>query len=134
MNQHALPQNLPIIERQITQLMIVDYSEVSNDFNPIHLDSTFANKAGFDTTIAHGMMVLSYLSEMMTLAFGKKWVTTGQLKIKFRSPVLSGESIETYGELLKTSGSNDSTKAFYKVGINDKNGNQIITGEATICY
>ena len=58
----------------------------------------------------------------------------GKLKIKFRSPVLSGESIETYGELLKTSGSNDSTKAFYKVGINDKNGNQIITGEATICY
>jgi 3-hydroxybutyryl-CoA dehydratase len=132
--QYTLPQNLPTIERQITESMIVDYSKVSNDFNPIHLDSTFANKAGFDTTIAHGMMVLSYLSEMMSVAFDTKWATTGQLKVKFRSPVLSGESIETFGELSRTTKDNNLNKAFYKVGINNKNGNQVITGEATICY
>ena len=92
--QYTLPQSLPIIAQLITQSMIIDYSKVSNDFNPIHLDSTFAIEAGFDTTIAHGMMVLSYISEMMTLAFDTKWANTGQLKVKFRSPVLSGESIE----------------------------------------
>ena len=132
--QFIPPQNLPNIERLITQTMIVDYSKVSNDFNPIHLDSTFANKAGFDTTIAHGMMVLSYISEMMTLAFDTKWANTGQLKVKFRSPVLSGESIETYGNLLKTSDDNNLQKAFYKVGINNINGSQVITGEAIIYY
>ena len=132
--KYTLPQNLPIVDQLITQSMISDYSKVSNDFNPIHLDSTFAMKAGFDTTIAHGMMVLSYISEMMTSAFGTKWATTGQLKVKFRSPVLSGESIETYGELLKTSNDDNLNKAFYKVGINNKNGSLVITGEATICY
>ena len=132
--QYTLPQSLPIIAQLITQSMIIDYSKVSNDFNPIHLDSTFAIEAGFDTTIAHGMMVLSYISEMMTMAFGTKWATTGQLKVKFRSPVLSGESIETFGELSRTTKDNNLNKAFYKVGINNKNGGLVITGEATICY
>ena len=79
-------------------------------------------------------MVLSYISEMMTLAFDTKWANTGQLKVKFRSPVLSGESIETYGNLLKTSDDNNFKKAFYKVGINNINGSQVITGEAIIHY
>ena len=132
--EYTLPQNLPIVDQVITQSMIIGYSKVSNDFNPIHLDSTFAIEAGFDTTIAHGMMVLSYISEMMTVAFGTKWTSTGQLKVKFRSPVFSGESIKTFGELLRTSKDNNLNKAFYKVGINNKNGDLVITGEATISY
>ncbi|SVD83547.1 uncharacterized protein METZ01_LOCUS436401, partial [marine metagenome] len=57
-----------------------------------------------------------------------------QLKVKFRLPVLSGEHIQTYGTLLRTSNTNNSQKAFYKVGINNKNGDSVITGEAIIRY
>ena len=132
----TLPQNLPIIDKTISQSMISAYSKISSDFNPIHLDSNFAINAGFDTTIAHGMMILSYISEMMTSAFGTKWATTGQLKVKFRSPVVSGESISTYGTLLRTSPDNHLhlSKAFYKVGIHNINDEPVITGEASICY
>ena len=51
----TLPQNLPIIDKTISQSMISAYSKISNDFNPIHLDSNFAINAGFDTTIAPAM-------------------------------------------------------------------------------
>ena len=80
------------------------------------------------------MMILSYISEMMTSAFGTRWATTGQLKVKFRSPVVSGESIATYGTLLRTSPDNHLSKAFYKVGIHNINDEPVITGEASICY
>ena len=103
----------------------------------LHLDHSVLNPLiqGWHNRIKKPpQMILSYISEMMTLAFDTKWANTGQLKVKFRSPVLSGESIETYGNLLKTSDDNNFKKAFYKVGINNINGSQVITGEAIIYY
>ncbi len=50
----------------ITHKQIVKYSGASGDFNPIHTDKDAAIKAGLGGVIAHGLMSLAFLGEMMT--------------------------------------------------------------------
>ncbi len=62
--------NLPSVVKHITQKDINLYAEASGDFNPIHIDETFAAQTPLGGTIAHGMLVLAYVSEMLAIAFG----------------------------------------------------------------
>ena len=65
----------------VTQEQINRYAEASGDFNPIHLDAQFAAASSFGRIVAHGMLVLAFLSEMMTTAFGSAWLESGKLKV-----------------------------------------------------
>ena len=85
--------DLPTIERLVTQGQIERYAEASGDFNPIHVDKDYAAKSQFGSTIAHGMMIAASISEMMTLAFKEDWLNRGRLKIRFRAPVFPGDTV-----------------------------------------
>ena len=84
LNQELKPSNthqgdsLPTVVKHITQKDINLYAEASGDFNPIHIDETFAAQTPLGGTIAHGMLILAYISEMMTTAFGKSWLCIQQ--------------------------------------------------------
>jgi 3-hydroxybutyryl-CoA dehydratase len=73
--------------------MINAYAEASGDHNPIHLDEAFARTTPMGGTIAHGMLVLSFISEMMTAAFGRRWIEGGQIEVRFRAPCRPGETV-----------------------------------------
>ena len=44
---------------------ILTFSELSNDKNPIHLDSNFASKTNFGRKIVHGMLIASLFSGLL---------------------------------------------------------------------
>jgi len=73
--------------------MIDAYAEASGDHNPIHIDQAFAQTTAMGGTIAHGMLVLATISEMMTAAFGLAWLSTGTLDVRFRSPARPGDTL-----------------------------------------
>jgi len=77
---------LPPVVKKITQKDISLYAEASGDFNPIHIDEAFAAKTPLGGTIAHGMLILAYVSEMMTKAFGQRWISTGKMAMRFKAP------------------------------------------------
>ncbi len=89
----------PVI-RLITQEMVNSYAEVSGDHNPLHVDKEFAEKSIFGSTIAHGMLILALVSEMMYAGFSKEWATSGGLKIRFKRPTFPGDTVTAIGELL----------------------------------
>lgn len=81
------------LEKRLTQDGIARYAEASGDHNPIHIDEAFARATPFGGTIAHGMLVLASISEMMAAAFGESWLNGGKLKVRFRAPARPGETI-----------------------------------------
>jgi 3-hydroxybutyryl-CoA dehydratase len=81
------------VTRAITQQMLNHYAEASGDHNPIHIDEAFARTTPMGGTIAHGMLVLSLISEMMTAAFRTAWLTTGTLDVRFRAPARPGDIV-----------------------------------------
>jgi 3-hydroxybutyryl-CoA dehydratase len=79
--------------------MINRYADASGDHNPIHVDPEFARGTPMGGTIAHGMLVLASLSEMMTAAFGASWLNGGKLDVRFRAPARPGDVITARSRL-----------------------------------
>ena len=128
---------LPVIEKTITQTQIERYADAAGDYNPIHLDAEFATGAEFggatlDGTIAHGMMVLASISEMLTVAFGEDWLKSGTLRVRFRGPVYPGETVTAYGNVKTVARLEDITELTCAVGVRKDNGDISISGNATV--
>jgi 3-hydroxybutyryl-CoA dehydratase len=87
------PPEVAPVTKQLTQTMIDAYAEASGDHNPIHVDPEFARSTPMGGTIAHGMLVLAFASEMMAAAFGRAWAESGRLDVRFRSPARPGDTI-----------------------------------------
>ena len=129
---------LPTIEKTITQPQIERYADAAGDHNPIHLDADFATGAEFggstlDGTIAHGMMILASISEMLTVAFGEDWLNSGKLKVRFRGPVYPGETITAFGNVKKVAELDGASELTCAVGVRKNNGDISISGDAVVC-
>lgn len=55
--------------RTFTNEDVIEYSKVSQDFNPLHFDSEFARNAGFEERLVHGMLVASLLPRVIASHF-----------------------------------------------------------------
>ena len=123
---------LPEVTKTITQEDINRYAEVSQDFNPIHIDEDFARKTPAGGTIAHGMLILAYVSQMMTAAFGRNWLTGGRLSVRFRIPARPGDTVKATGKIAKIDKIREETLVNCRVLCNNQKGESIITGEAQV--
>ena len=128
---------LPTIDNTITQTQIQRYADAAGDHNPIHLDSDFATGAEFggstlDGTIAHGMMILASISEMLTVAFAEDWLRSGRLKVRFRGPVYPGETITAYGSVKRINEIDGQSELTCGGGVRKDNGDIAISGDATV--
>ena len=123
---------LPTVERHVTQARIDRYAEASGDFNPIHVDTDFAAASQFGGTIAHGMMIAATISEVMSAAFRMDWVERGRLKLRFKAPVLPGDTVTAFGSIKRIRERNGLSEVVCSVGVRRQDGQEAITGEATV--
>jgi 3-hydroxybutyryl-CoA dehydratase len=126
-------RKLPQILKQITEAKIMEYANVSGDTNPLHLDESFAETTDFGARIAHGMLTLSFISEMMIAEFGIAWIATGSLRVRFKGPAYIGDKIATIGEITSQTEADGHNLIECSVGIINQNTNEpIITGIAKV--
>ena len=124
--------SLPSVVKQITQKDINRYAEASGDFNPIHIDESFAAKTPLGGTIAHGMLILAYVSEMMTGAFGESWVEGGKLSVRFKAPARPGDTITTSGKIDSIEHKEGVAYVNCSVESCNQKGETVITGGAVV--
>jgi 3-hydroxybutyryl-CoA dehydratase len=89
------------VSRTFSQEQIRRYADASQDHNPIHIDESFAATTPFGGTIAHGMLVLALIAEMMHAAHGARWTTGGALKVRFKAPTRPGDTVTASAELTR---------------------------------
>jgi 3-hydroxybutyryl-CoA dehydratase len=121
----------PVV-KHITQEKINLYAEASGDFNPIHVDESFAAKTPLGGTIAHGMLNLAYVSEMMTSAFGRSWVSGGKLRAKFKESARPGDTLTITGKVLCIDQKDDVSYANCSFEARNQKDETIVTGEAIV--
>ena len=124
--------NLPDIKKVITQENINLYAEASRDFNPIHIDEAFAKKTPLGGTIAHGMLILAYVSQMMSAAFGQSWLAGGKLSVRFKTPARPGDTITVSGRISRVEKNEGQTSIRCDVLCQNQNGESVITGETNL--
>ena len=124
--------SLPEFRKVVTQEHINLYAEASRDFNPIHINEDFAKKTPLGGTIAHGMLILAYVSQMMSAAFGRSWLAGGKLNVRFKTPVRPGDTIVVSSTISRIVKSEGQTLIHCDVLCRNQNGESVITGEVKV--
>ena len=125
-------KTLQCVVKHITQDNINLYAEASGDFNPIHIDESFAAQTPFGGTIAHGMLVLAYVSEMMTLNFGQNWLSGGKLRARFKEAARPGDTLTVQGRIDSIEQKNGVTYANCSFECCNQKGEIIIAGDTVV--
>jgi 3-hydroxybutyryl-CoA dehydratase len=117
----------PVLKR-ITQEKINRYAVAGGDGNPLHTDPEFAARTMFEGTIAHGMLVLAYLSEMLTAAFGPAWLSSGRLKVRFKAPARPGDAVSAVGRVVRA----EAGRTVCQVECRNQRDEVLVSGEAEV--
>jgi 3-hydroxybutyryl-CoA dehydratase len=116
------------VARIIDQAQIDSYAAASGDHNPIHVDPAFAAATPFGGTIAHGMLVLALMGEVMHEAHGAGWIAGGRMKVRFKAPTRPGDTVTASATLVKeTDGARE-----YAVQCVSQSGEVLIEGRASV--
>lgn len=122
--------------RTISQHQLNAYAYASGDHNPLHLDASFAEGTQFGGIIAHGMLTLGFVGELVTAVFGQKWLNTGALNVRFRGPAYLGDKVKAWCKVPKPSdekSGNGNGMVVCSIGVlNERSGEELITGTATV--
>ena len=123
---------IPGVSKVVTQDQINRYAEVSGDSNPVHLNAGFASGTAFGQIVVHGMLVLAFISEMLTRQFGQEWLETGTLKVRLKAPVYPGDNVLTFGTVNQLVTENGVHRVQCTIGCRKVDGQEVISGEASV--
>jgi acyl dehydratase len=127
-------EELTPIVRRLTQEKLTAYSEDSANAlrgTSIHVQPEAAKKAGFETTVAQGLMSADYISEMTTSLLGKEWFENAKLSVAFLKPVLCGETLTANGRLAEAALEGAVVRRVYEVWCENERGETVTAGTAT---
>jgi acyl dehydratase len=124
--------SLPTVSKNIVQDNVNRYAKASGDFNPIHIDADYARQTPLGGTVAHGMLILAYLSQMMTDAFGRDWLSGGKLNVRFRAPARPGDVITASGSVRRVEKGDGYQMIDCEVLCRNQNDEPVITGDARV--
>ena len=121
----------PVI-KEITQEKINKYADASKDFNPLHVDPEFAKTTMFGGTIAHGLLSLAYISQMMTNWLSKMWIAGGELEVSFLAPVRPGDKITSKGRVIEKD--EDKKIVGCEVYCENQKGEKVVVGKTRVNF
>ncbi|NPV27489.1 MAG: MaoC family dehydratase [Firmicutes bacterium] len=120
------------IELVITPELVKLYAEVSGDHNRLHLDEEFARTTRFGTRIAHGMLLMAVVTEMLMGAFGLSWARSGQLDVSFVAPVPVGSTLHTDGQVTGVSLDQEGYHFAIETWATIDNGQKVLTATGSV--
>lgn len=114
----------------VNRTHFVKYAGASGDFNPIHHDQTFAEKAGLPTVFGVGMWTAGVLSRIPAQWFGPESIR--RFKVRFATRLWPGDTIVCRGRVSRVFEENGVPHADLELSAVNQNGEPLIQGEATV--
>jgi acyl dehydratase len=79
------------------------FAKLSGDYNPLHIDDTFAGYKGYKGRVVHGMLLASKFSYLVGMIIpGKNCLYLSQ-EIRFHKPVIAGDKCNVTGTIISKS-------------------------------
>lgn len=71
------------------------YAGITGDFSPNHIDEEYMKQGNYGTRIAHGTLLVGFMSTASTCMRVGRTVSLGYDKVRFLMPVRFGDTITT---------------------------------------
>ncbi len=82
----------------VTEEIIRSFAELTDDYNPIHVDAAFAATTPMGRPIAHGTLSLCLVWQCLQRNFGAQALTDLDLQVRFIKPVYINDVVTAGGQ------------------------------------
>ena len=120
----------PLTKPAITHLQLALYAGAGADHNPIHVDEQAAKAGGLPGIIAHGMLPLAFLGQLLT-----QWVPQQQvrgLSARFVAMAFPGDVITCSGKVSGKREQDGEKLVDLDIAAQNQKGENIQLGKATV--
>ena len=114
----------------ISESMVEEFAKLSGDYNPHHIDESYAKKTRFKKRICHGMLLASFFSKLTGMYLPGKGSLYLSQSLNFIAPAFIDDEVTVEGEIVKISHSTGIVTV--KTKITKENTIHLITGSAKI--
>jgi len=114
----------------ISDAMVEEFAKLSGDYNPQHMDETYAKKTRFKKRICHGMLLASLFSRLVGMYLPGKHSLYFSQSLNFLYPAFIDDKVIVEGEIVKISRSTGIITL--KTRITKDNDVELVTGEAKV--
>lgn len=87
--------DIAYVTTKVTENMVVQFSKLSGDVNPIHLDEEYAKKTIFKKRVAQGMLIASFISSVIANKLPGQGAIYLKQDLTFKRPVYLNDTITT---------------------------------------
>lgn len=116
-------------DREILYQDIVRFAELSGDFNPVHLDESYAKAQGFPGVIAHGDFSMALISALIATELPGPGTIFLSYDIRFLRPVVAGDRITVQVEIEELW---ERRRAKLKTTLTNQQGVVVLQGSAVV--
>lgn len=116
------------ITKVITAQMIETFAEISGDTNPVHLDEKAAKESIFGERIAHGILVVGLISNVLGCKLPGEGSIYVSQSVTFVRPVKIGDEITASVEILSKDEKRGTCKC--RTICTNQDGKVVIKGES----
>ena len=116
--------------KTITESDVSLFAGITGDFNPVHVNQTYAEKTVFKSRIAHGTLVAGLLSAVMATQLPGPGAVYISQELNFTAPVYIGDTVTAQAEILFIN--LDANRVNIKTTCVNQNGETVIDGIATV--
>lgn len=81
----------------ITESMMNNFFEITNDCNPLHLSDEYASNVGFGKKVVYGMLTASFLSTLAGVYLPGEYSLIHTVETEFVKPVRIGDTLTIKG-------------------------------------
>lgn len=128
----ALHEELPTLTKPpVSRIQLVQYAGASGDFNPIHTVDEEAIASGLPGVIAHGMLTMAFVGQLLTDLLGEQG-TLRHWQVRFRGMVFPGDEITCGGRVKERAEEGSVTRVVCDVFARTRDERVVIAGEATL--
>lgn len=110
----------------VTHLQLVKYAGASGDFNPLHTDPKVGEAIGTGGIIAHGMLVMGFVGQMLSDYVGPQALK--KFGVRFKGMTHLDDVITCSGTITEKYEENGEGRIAGKVQASDQNGDVKVTG------
>ncbi|MGE3771957.1 MAG: MaoC/PaaZ C-terminal domain-containing protein [Gammaproteobacteria bacterium] len=114
----------------VTRVMLALYCGASGDHNPLHVDSDFARDAGLGDVIAHGMLVMAWMSRTLTAQVPQAAIRV--FTTRFHAMTRVGDVVTCTAKILEKTIDDDEPRVRVAVEARDQRGELKAAGDALI--
>ncbi|CCN19397.1 MaoC family dehydratase [Bordetella bronchiseptica] len=124
--RNTMTQRLEEVSMRVTQADIDIYAELTDDFNPLHVDPAFAATTPMGGTIAHGTLSVNLIWQSLARSLGAAALARIDLDIRFLKPLFAGGAITAGGQ------PDAAEPERYEVWVKGADGATLIAGHARL--